>query len=1809
MQTLDQQTAIETAISILNEANPQQTGGKWLENLTVDVGPFIRDWNITQCWHWADWPEREQKLPDTTRQDIGIDVVALDQDGRYIAIQCKSRQLDEGGRGDSIDKPEVDSFASISSDDFWAERWIVTNGDNPLGRNAMSAIPKSRPIKVINIANDLVQQQGAFTDEDCPHCEPNPDGEERRQSKSCMQAEAVAESARILREHEQSESGGLPTGQARGKIILPCGTGKTRISLRIVEELTPTGELSIVLCPSIALVAQIRREYLQQANAAIRALAVCSDETAGYDPKKESKRNTANDPTLDNSNVSATEVKGKVTTDPTEISDWIRDGQGTGQVSVIFGTYQSGSRIADALQETSVTAKVLVCDEAHRTAGLRRKSKAKNAKMSEEEQRVRDFTLCHDNDAFPTTYRVYQTATPRIYDTSRVNRDQASDWIVRSMDDEATFGVELYRKSYVEAVSNQWLADYRIIAVGVNGPDEFRIANTLAGQTQSKGRNPLTSAHFLRGLAFSLAMGGATQQRGDGTVPIKSCIAFMNTVDKSQNMAEALQTPAVRNWLQGWLNDNQEGQSAASYTLEHLDATSNVSARDNAKRRLAESTEDNPHGIINVGIFGEGTDSPTLNAVAFLEARKSPIDVIQAVGRAMRVADGKDMGYIICPILIPPNADPETWLSSSNMEEGWQELGQILLALRAHDQRIEENLSELLHLYIPKEPESLRTIVAVATGGEERRIHYREHEGAPGEAEVAVERVLDGKSTLTREFGPITETTSTEPHVNVPPLAPTLDGQPAGGSDRNITDVQAQPHQTPPSEPTQIIAGKKNDDGSNELRLDTVVRTKPAAHEIRGKVDVRKSKDKARNMINKGEGQRIPTTKEKSQRPTRAERADQSAMQMLLLSGMDQQGDAIRMNLLAKSGLVDNRVVRDLNILETSVREAAHALRNDELQLALDHHFGLDNLKDDNRKSQADGCTIAALLLMNAAMLHQRIANGTWLSGISDLQTVKNDVNVVRRVRREWGRILTHDFRPVLEPAVGVIDAVEDTGKLAGLEKALRHIAAEAERIAETYADMGADHAGPLFNRVMGNQASDGAFFTRPVAASIAARLTLDACGDQDWTDPEIWKEHKTVDLACGSGTLLAAMLTDMKRRAREQGASETQLTELQKLAVEETVKGLEINPVSLQLAASQLTAGNHDIRYRRMGLHLMPYGPSPDDPTRVSVGTLELLGQKAIVARDGELNLPDNQINSRIVWDQPDDAELEDAVDAVKDARIVIMNPPFSSRKKMGEKFPQEIKTQLQRRTDAMERFLTNSDGEMIDFTDKNALEALFTALADKCVQDPSGILTMINPTVALCAPSALKKRRILARRFHIDTVITSHLPGQINLSQNTGINESIVVARRQQEPRPPTRFISLDRMPTDESEVVDLHISLSACHEGEITDGWGTVSYWPAERMEEGDWTPAVWRSPELAEAAHTLSNNTELRRIDEKNTTRTTLQELYASCKHAEAHQLGSFPVLASKGSEGQMTIQSTPDEQWMPKNADEARRMANGGTYPEADKILQKAGYLLITHGQRTTTARVTAVAAEKKHVGTGWMPVLEPSQEEAKALAVFLNSTAGRLQIMRNPGTTIEFPLYNPADIGTVRIPDVKDTRIRQTLADCWERTKDMPVPQFRDGECEVRRLWDEAVAEAMDWDADELARLRHLLHQEPHVRGLGYNQYADALDEDYTSPPVDRETFESLADEWERDRPRGVDIAQMTRHPAYQQIIAMGEPAVPWLLNRLATKPDHWFIALSTITGAKPVPPESRGRVKEMVQAWLEWGRQNAYELTSSDVD
>ena len=552
------------------------------------------------------------------------------------------------------------------------------------------------------------------------------------------------------------------------------------------------------------------------------------------------------------------------------------------------------------------------------------------------------------------------------------------------MDDETVFGVELYRKSYPEAVRNGWLADYRIIALAVNDQEAYDQANILAEGTELTGRRAITSAQYLRGLAFTLAMGGATQGGENEDVPINSCIAFLNSVAKSKEMSTKLQSAPVREWVQEWLHKNGDGSAVKNYKLEHLDASSNVTARDAAKQKLADASEDSPYGILNVGIFGEGTDSPSLNAVAFLEARKSPIDVIQAVGRAMRTAPDKELGYIICPIVIPPNADPESWLSTSDTAEGWQELGQILLALRAHDQRIEDDLSKLLCLYMPSEPEKVQSIVAVAREIE-KSISYYKHVGPPGSAQEAMERVGAGVSEPSEEFHLLNE-----PLAGDEALEPSI-----------IFSVKALPQkQEPPQnqEQPEAPAVVEDIDENFELRMDTPSRGKPAPGGTRGEVDMPKTKTKLRNMINSGGGVRLePPSKKRRERRSRAEVERESGKQMIMLSGLDEHGDAIKMNLLAKSGLSTNRVVRDLNILEASITEAAFHLRSDELTDTLNRHFGLDQLKPDGKKS-ADGCTIAALLMMNAAMLHQRIGAGRWMSGVSDLSAVKNDVGLFTKL-------------------------------------------------------------------------------------------------------------------------------------------------------------------------------------------------------------------------------------------------------------------------------------------------------------------------------------------------------------------------------------------------------------------------------------------------------------------------------------------------------------------------------------------------------------------------------------------------------------------------------------------------------------------------------------------------------------------------------------------------------------------------------------------------------------------------------------------
>ena len=239
------------------------------------------------------------------------------------------------------------------------------------------------------------------------------------------------------------------------------------------------------------------------------------------------------------------------------------------------------------------------------------------------------------------------------------------------------------------------------------------------------------------------------------------------------------------------------------------------------------------------------------------------------------------------------------------------------------------------------------------------------------------------------------------------------------------------------------------------------------------------------------------------------------------------------------------------------------------------------------------------------------------------------------------------------------------------------------------------------------------------------------------------------------------------------------------------------------------------------------------------------------------------------------------------------------------------------------------------------------------------------------------------------------------------------MVIAVRHVGQRPPTRFIQLDRMPHDEDGVAELHQALITCTDGQLTDGWGEVSHWQAERIEAGDWTPAIWRSPELAKEAWRYANHEYLNTIEETYDISLyhTSRRLSDWCKQVEPGAPDYFPVIDSKGAHGQQSIKAQPDAFYARKDDSEAVRSENNAVERGVERIIQNAGYLLVTAGQAPSTARVTAIASNERYVGRGFLPITGPTVQEAKAIAVFMNSTPGRLQLLRNAGRKLAFPVY------------------------------------------------------------------------------------------------------------------------------------------------------------------------------------------------------
>ncbi len=608
-------------------------------------------------WMWADFPYKNT----FSDKDTGIDLVAQTHEGDFWAIQCKCYSEET-----RIDKPAVDSFLAtsgklIATDEgevpFAQRLWISTT--NNWGSEAEVTIESQDP-PVARLS--LFDLESAPVDWDA--LEAGLSGTAARKAKKTPrphQEEAIASV------HEHFEHGD------RGKIIMACGTGKTFTSLKIAEQEAGVGGLVLFLAPSIALVGQTLREWMAECSVPIFPICICSDARVGRLKKK----------TEDEDIVSITDLAYPASTDVETIQKRLSasDRQYKDHMVVVFSTYQSIAVISKAQEKFQRKIDLIICDEAHRTTGVTLKDEDDSA-----------FVRVHDNSFIKAKKRLYMTATPRLY--AENSKKKASDIgaTICSMDDEALYGPEVYRIGFGEAVDKNLLSDYKVLVLTVTDsqiPESLQEA--LADGTKELNTDDAAKLMgCINALSKRMLLDNGVLKESD-PAPMRKAVAFCQTIKASKHITSVL-NGFKDNYYRSLPDD--ERAEVVDVAAQHVDGTMSAPIRDEKLAWLnASPSEGHECRILtNARCLSEGVDVPSLDAVLFLSARNSQIDVVQSVGRVMRTAPGKKFGYIIIPILVPSAIKPEEAL---NDNKRYEVVWTVLNALRAHDDRFEAVINRL----------------------------------------------------------------------------------------------------------------------------------------------------------------------------------------------------------------------------------------------------------------------------------------------------------------------------------------------------------------------------------------------------------------------------------------------------------------------------------------------------------------------------------------------------------------------------------------------------------------------------------------------------------------------------------------------------------------------------------------------------------------------------------------------------------------------------------------------------------------------------------------------------------------------------------------------------------------------------------------------------------------------------------------------------------------------------------------------------------------------------------------------------------
>jgi superfamily II DNA or RNA helicase len=437
------------------------------------------------------------------------------------------------------------------------------------------------------------------------------------------------------RPHQQSAIEDITATLAtddRTTAVMACGTGKTLVGLRVAEAMQTRSVL--VLVPSLALLSQALADWSRDTvwGDRFEYLCVCSDPSVSQ--------------AADQWTLRSTEAPFPVQTQPKVVRTFLSR-PARGKVRVVFSTYQSAPIVAKGMPRCC-TFDLAIFDEAHKTAGPHRGT----------------FAFALQDTRLRVRKRLFLTATPRRIDCR--NKDRQGDFRVVSMEDTAVYGRRAHELSFADAVARGIICDYGVVVATVD-PTEIPAAAIKHGITLVKG-----DKHATRWVAMQIAVAKAIHATG-----ARKVITFHSRVDQAKHFAS--DTPkGIQSFLSG-------------FRVGHVKGADPVAVR---KEVLAGFKENRKQLVANARCLTEGVDLPAVDMVVFSNPRKSKVDIIQAIGRAVRKPRGtnKSIGYVVLPLLLPPHR-------ASNIEEAcrgtdWEPLVEVLSALRDHDSRLDNSIRQ-----------------------------------------------------------------------------------------------------------------------------------------------------------------------------------------------------------------------------------------------------------------------------------------------------------------------------------------------------------------------------------------------------------------------------------------------------------------------------------------------------------------------------------------------------------------------------------------------------------------------------------------------------------------------------------------------------------------------------------------------------------------------------------------------------------------------------------------------------------------------------------------------------------------------------------------------------------------------------------------------------------------------------------------------------------------------------------------------------------------------------------------------------------